>query len=294
MMRIGQTTNGYPEVKAHVADVAVFLDQFAMKKLAKEDPDRRRRFTEAIRSGADLLFSVANAAELTGPTGSSFQQMKDFLSDLGPHWFPVEMDPKMISDREVAGESTGDSCSCKKFVKDFYNDRVIAQPRNRLIDLSEQFFDLGWTMEWLTSQRQSVITGKTRLDEVLRERILEHRLKFERDATWLDSAFPPLPFNARFPATFAYAHLMRTLIFEAKGYQLVKGDGIDFCQAVVASAFATLATLDKHWKRRVETLPRPHQLARIYAEGELDAFVEDLESKVRQRDLRQPSAAPLA
>jgi hypothetical protein len=38
----------------------------------------------------------------------------------------------------------------------------------------------------------------------------------------------------------------------------------------------------------------PHQLARIYAEGELRAFVEDLESKVRQRDLRQPSAAPLA
>lgn len=29
-------------------------------------------------------------------------------------------------------------------------------------------------------------------------------------------------------------------------------DGIDFGQAMVASAYATVATLDKSWKRRVE------------------------------------------
>jgi hypothetical protein len=56
---------------------------------------------------------------------------------------------------------------------------------------------------------------------------------------------------------------------------LKKGDGSDFCHAVMASAFATAATLDKHWKRRVEGLPKPNQLARIYYQPELDKMVAD-------------------
>lgn len=282
MMQFSTTTDGHPEVKAHVKNIAVFLDNFAIKTLAKErEPSRRLRFTQAIRSGADLLFSVSNAAELTGPTGGSFQQIKQFLSDLGAHWFPLEMDPKMVSDREVAGATTGDSCACKQFVRDFYRDRVTTYPMGELINLSpDSFFDLGWVMEWLTSQRDSVVSGKKRLDEILRTRISQHRTKFELDPSWLDSAFPPVAFNARFPATFTYANLMRTLIVEAKGYQIKKGDGIDFCQSVIASAFATLATLDTGWKRRIETLPQPHKLARVYVEGELDALLDDLESLV--------------
>lgn len=76
---------------------------------------------------------------------------------------------------------------------------------------------------------------------------------------------------------------MRTLISEAKSHQIVKNDGIDFGQAVVAPSIAKLATLDKHWKRRIEKLPRPNQLARIYCETELDEFVDDFEGQVEKR-----------
>jgi ActR/RegA family two-component response regulator len=55
-------------------------------------------------------------------------------------------------------------------------------------------------------------------------------------------------------------------------------DGIDFGQAVIATAYASIATLDKHWKRRVETiLPKPNKLAHIYYRPELDKMVRDIE-----------------
>jgi hypothetical protein len=84
---------------------------------------------------------------------------------------------------------------------------------------------------------------------------------------------------------------MRGLISDS-GYQMKKGDGIDFCHAVMASAFANFATLDKQWKRRVESLPQPNRGTRIYYEPELGAMVDDIESALVQ--LKASRKSPLA
>jgi hypothetical protein len=68
----------------------------------------------------------------------------------------------------------------------------------------------------------------------------------------LDAHFPERPFDARRPATFVYLNLVRRLILESKERAIMPNDGIDFGQAMVASAYATVATLDKRWRRRVE------------------------------------------
>jgi hypothetical protein len=79
------------------------------------------------------------------------------------------------------------------------------------------------------------------------------------------------------PATFAYINLVRTLIVEAaQGRKLKKGDGLDFCHAVIACGCASAAMLDKHWKRRVEALPTPNRIAPVYYGPNLDALVSDL------------------
>jgi hypothetical protein len=79
------------------------------------------------------------------------------------------------------------------------------------------------------------------------------------------------------PATFVHTHLLRNLISD-RGDQLKEGDGADFCHGVIGSAFANFATLDKQWKRRVENLPKPNRLARIYYEREIEAMFTDIES----------------
>ncbi len=65
--------------------------------------------------------------------------------------------------------------------------------------------------------------------------------------------------------------------FVNKGHNLKKGDGIDFCHAVMGAACASVMTLDKHWKPYVETLPKP-QTAKVYGASELDSLITDVEA----------------
>ncbi len=150
----------------------------------------------------------------------------------------------------------------------------------RVIDLSENFFRLGAVLDWVGPQRDSIRQGIAALDDALIARIGGYRAEFDRDPQSLDQSFPAFSFDASKPATFTYFNLVRTLVVDAKAYQLKKGDGIDFCHAVLACAFASVATLDKHWKRRVESLPEPNQIPRIYYEQDLDEMVANIESRV--------------
>jgi hypothetical protein len=91
---------------------------------------------------------------------------------------------------------------------------------------------------------------------------------------------PPPRYDASRPATFVWEGLVRTLVLEQRAYQFKQGDGSDLCHAVMASAFATFATLDRQWKRRIVSLPKPNRLARIFYAPELDALIEGVEAAV--------------
>ena len=54
-------------LQVSVSGAVVYLDNWAVIELAKKDPSRRSRFIDIVHSGIDVLFSVTNAAELSGP-----------------------------------------------------------------------------------------------------------------------------------------------------------------------------------------------------------------------------------
>src|ERR1700674_2014127 len=275
MIEVKAQQSGKLDLFISVAGAAVYLDNFAIKELAKGDASRRRRFLAAVNRGAELLFSVANAAELTGFQGGSFREVRAFLEEIGPHWFPVELDPHMVVKRELSGKKAEESCFSDKFMRDYLRRRAGNKPLKQ--NISAEFFRLGPIMDLLAPQRDSIARGKAELDDKLIRKIKEHRAKYEADPQWLEKAFPLAAYEAP-PATFAYNNLIRTLILETKSYHLKRNDGIDFCQAVVASAFTSFATLDKPWKRRIESLPKPNKMARIYYAQELDSMVADVDS----------------
>ena len=57
----------------------------------------------------------------------------------------------------------------------------------------------------------------------------------------------------------------------------------------IGAAYGSIAALDKQWKRRVEALPKPNGLARIYSPNELDQLVTDLETAAKQAEARRAS-----
>lgn len=94
-------------------------------------------------------------------------------------------------------------------------------------------------------------------------------------------------YSADAPATFTLNNLCRLLVKESKVYHLKTGDGRDFCHAAVGAADGSVAALDKHWKRRIEALPVPNKLARVYYATELDQLVHDLHEAVNGLARRQ-------
>jgi len=259
---------------ATVRGLAIYLDIWAIGDLAEGDPLRRKRFIDAIcNGGADLIFSVTNAAELSGPQGKSLDAVKSFLNEIGPNWFPVELDVFKVFLREQNGEDVARSCVSEDFMKAYFVNQRACSLLDSEKDLSKALSGLGAVLDWVGPHRDSLRKQSAKLDEKLKEMFNEHRAKHER------TPLPPLPFNPLRPATITSVNLVRTLIVEAG--QLKPGDGLDFFHAVMASAFASFAALDKHWKRRVEGLPTPKKLAHIYSGPELDKMVTDIESCVK-------------
>ncbi len=92
-----------------------------------------------------------------------------------------------------------------------------------------------------------------------------------------------IPYDDRRPGTFAFVHLLRLLVSKAKAFQFKDNDALDFCHAVLGAAYGSLATLDKQWKGRIERLPRPNRLAKMFYRPELPELVSLLESLVAER-----------
>ena len=135
----------------------------------------------------------------------------------------------------------------------------------------------GAFVDWLTPQRDELRATTEQFDRIIKESVNRLRTKFKQDSNWFDRVLPPHQFNPAYAATFAGTHLLRQLVSDS-GFQVKKGDGVDFGHAVMSSAFSNFATLDRQWKRRVENFPTPNRNPRIYYEPELGKMVEDIES----------------
>lgn len=267
-------------INATVSGLAIYLDTWAVIDLAEGDPSRRRRFIDSLHCGADLLFSLANAAELAGQRGQSVNIVRTFLDEIGPHWLPVELNPFKVVERELKGMGS-DSCISSDFMKAYFKNRLADYSPNsgKVIDLSKDFFRLGAVLDWV-AKSESLPKQSKQFDEVLKP-INKYRTAYKRNPSRLDQKCRT--FNPSRPATFTCYNLLKILIRESRVNHVKKGDGLDFCHAVMAGAFASVATLDKHWKRRVEGLPKPNKLALIYSGRELDKMVTDIESLVKQQ-----------
>ena len=261
--------------------MGVYLDNWAIIELATGERGRRDRVLQAIHNGADLLFSPTNAVEILAPDyASSRSAVGAFLDAIGPHWFPLEgPDVLGVMRREAEGQGIH-SATSTWFHKAFFDAHNQARHGEQRRDMvGPDLFRLGFVLEWLASQRGRIRESVARVGQQLlavfkgmpsaRPNVLRAHL---------DKVRPRRAFDPARPATFAWEGLLRTLVLEARRFELKEGDVVDLCHAVMGAAYARFAALDQHWKRRVEKLPRPNDVAIVYHQPELDQFAMDLEA----------------
>ena len=269
-------------LKASVNGPVVYLDNWAFIELAKGDPSQRRRFLDAIRSGADVLFSVTNAAELSGPQGRSAEAVRTFLDEIGPRWYPAKLNPIEVIDLEKKRENPGAVCFDEEFFRSYVADRM--RSYDKVFGLTDEFFSLATMMDRLGPQRKSISETSAEFDQMLKSRMSSAHQNSKRDPLFLDRKFPLVPFDPARPASFVFFNLLRIMALESNS--LTKGDGLDFCHAVMGCAFANFTTLDTTWKRRIANLPKPNWLACVYARAELDRMIADIESAIAKSNQR--------
>src|SRR5260370_30425837 len=186
------------------------LEIGALIELVKRAPPRRRRFLDAIRSGADVLFSVTNAAELSGPQGRSAEAVRTFLDEIGPHWFPAKLDPIDAIRLEIKGENPGRVCFDEQFLKSYVADgmRNFVPGCGRVLDLSDDFFSLAPMMDRLGPQRESIYETSAKFDQLLKSKMSMIRERSKRDPSLLDEKFPWVPFDPARPTSSLYFNLL--------------------------------------------------------------------------------------
>ncbi len=269
-----ESANGKPALVAETRGYGIYLDNDSISELATGRALRRQRFVDALLAKGTLLFSWANAVEV-----SSARDVRTFLDSIGPCWVPLELNPWTVANRETAG-LTEQTVVSTSFMQAYFEDRAHDLSKSSsVLDLSsDSFFRLGAIVEWVHERRAKIRADATRIDNALRERLAILRAEYERNPASLDQALPPGQFTAHAPATFVLIHMQRLLIHEAKQYHFKRHDGLDLCHAVLAAAYGSLVALDRHWKRRVLALPDAAKLARTYYRAEIDDLVAMLET----------------
>jgi hypothetical protein len=257
----------------------LYLDNWALIDLAERLPTLRTRFLNVIHSGVDLLFSVTNAAELSGPRGRSLEIIREFLDEIGPHWFPARMDAVDVMRAELSGRPRGEACFAQDFFTTYMARQTRAQREHGHDEPDrESLFRLGAILDWVPLERDSIRDTSAKFDQEIKSRVADlHRRTRKPGAALL-----PLTFNPSLPATFVFNGLIRLL--GDQPHVVKKGDGMDLCHAVIATAYASFAALDSRWKHRIDALP-PNRLARVYGPKQLGLMVADIEDWIGKTNL---------
>lgn len=171
-------------------------------------------------------------------------------------------------------------CISPVFIEAFFKDRLfeLSPHGSKVVDLSaEHFFKLSSAMKWASAKKNETQANAKEIDETLIKRVAEGYADYKKAAASLDKTTPAVAYHENAPVRFALLSLLRLLVKESKQYALKKGDGRDLCHAVLGASYGSLVALDKQWKRRIEALPRPNRLGRVYYAPQLDQMVIDLE-----------------
>ena len=148
---------------------------------------------------------------------------------------------------------------------------------------ADSFFRLGSVLDWVQEHRDDMRRYAREVDHMFCSCLKQLRDDYDKNPSALDHDAPSMPLDRQRPATFVLTQLLRMLVLEARAFQYKKNDGLDFCHAVLASAYGSVITLDKQWKRRVENLPFYNHLAKVYYRPQVDELVDLLETRTASK-----------
>ena len=265
MIRLTFETGGVQVEAKLVRQPSVYLDHDSLTDIARTD-HRRRRFLDIWRGKGELLFSYANALDISGPQGDTARYIGDLLEAIGPYWIPLELNPWKVAMKENGEDpSSGTPCVSESFLRGYF------------LDLRDDVTNLGRVVDLIQKDRDDARADVQRLKTHAAEMVTKFQSDYRSDPASLDHLLPAIPYDPARPTTFLLRQLER-LVAREKDRTWTANDGVDFMHASVAGSCADFLLLDKAWKSRVLSVAPPKAYNWLYYRYELDAFLDAFEN----------------
>jgi len=231
-------------VTQNLTHPAVYLDTWALRLFAKDEPALGDRFRAALRATrGTLVLSSLNLGEFTFDVAVHAQSVGTFIDLLYPHLFFSHFDPFAVIKeeglrmaRQGRGSPAGDQGMLELFASDAAR-RGHASVRH-----------------WFDAVHAERVTVRQLLDSMAAALITAVdgvRAQFISDPEYGKMALQSIKESARPRATQA---LIRALIYRMRndhGYKLKRNETLDIGHSIVSAAYCDFVLLDGPWNTRV-------------------------------------------
>lgn len=245
----------------------VYLDNWAVIKIAR-NVDWQRRFVSALKQKeGTLLFSILNIIEL-GRKTKELADIEIFLHQIGTDWCLVDINPPAVIEREKESNTAMPPNFDEQALRSYYPYihgapltlgkiiSLIQGQKNRYEVIYDMFEPL---VKQVTQMREDIERGDPRINP---------------------DAYKTSRFNPEQPTLYVYYSLMRKTLYG--NFTITKNHLCDLQHATAALAYADFILLDKHWtqlaKDSLKELPNIKQRVFKDSPKEMEKFLKTLEN----------------
>lgn len=246
----------------------IYLDHWAVAKIASNS-DCRDRFIEALhKSNGTLLFSSLNIIEL-GRHINAQPNVKMLLDGVGTNWCFIDVNAPAVIEREEKWAS-GQMPPC-------FNETGL---RSYYPYIHDEPLTLSKIVEIVTGQKDYYDNIYSRLDENVDQMTHIQEAIKRKDPKINQNAYKPGGYNPQQPTKYVYYSLMRGILWST--LKLTRNHIADLQHATAALAYADFILLDGHWHQQALDLLKelPNLKNRIFRDSlrEMERFLQTFEN----------------
>ncbi len=255
-------------VKVGMKSPIVYLDHWAVAKIATNSGWRGKFVSSLHKHNGTLLFSLLNIVEL-GRHISAQPNVKLLLDGIGTQWCFIDVNaPAVIEREEKWGPGKMPSCFNEAGFKSYYPY------------IHEGPLTLSKIVDLVTGQKERYDDIYVRLDESVNQmRDVQEAIK-RKDPKINPHAYKPGGYNPEQPTKYVYHSFMRGTLWST--LKLTRNHIADLQHATAALAYADFILLDGHWHQQAKNLLRelPGLENRMFRDSpeEMERFLWSLEN----------------
>lgn len=269
MIEIEVGNNDTYFVKVGMKSPIIYLDHWAVAKIAA-NPGWRNRFSEALhKHDGTLLFSLLNIVELARHINAQ-PNVKLLLDGVGTQWCFIDVNPPAVIEREEKWvPSEMPPCFDETLIRSFYP--YIHESSLSLSEIVDLISEKKVRYDEIYELSDKTVEQMTALQDAIKN----HDPRINPDA------YKPGDFNPEQPTKYVYHSFMRDILWRSS-LKLTRNHIADLQHATAALAYADFILLDGHWYQQALNLMKelPNLKARLFRDSpdEMERFLGAFEN----------------